>query len=109
MTDYRDPNRRIDPDRPTYSDTTRTTYSDRTTASSGAPWGWILGAVALLLLLAALFGWGWDGMRTAETPTASPPATTGQGTTGTAPRTNTPSGSGTATSPSATPPAGSTK
>lgn len=67
MTDYRDPNSRMDMDR-------RAEMS-----SSNTMWGWIAGAVFLVLVLAVIFGLGGNDSRTA-TDTASPPAaTTGSG------------------------------
>jgi hypothetical protein len=40
------------------------------------PWGWIAGAVFIIVLLALVFASG-DGTRTARDDTMSPPATTG--------------------------------
>jgi hypothetical protein len=62
-------------------------------AGSSSPWGWIAGAVFLVVLLALVFTSGGDGTRTAGTDT-SPPATTGM-----APK---------AIPPAMTPPAGTT-
>lgn len=68
MTDYRDPNSRLDPDR----------RADM--RSSSSMWGWIAGAVFLVLVLAVIFGLGGNDNRTAGTNTGSPPAaTTGSG------------------------------
>src|SRR5690606_19880054 len=71
MTDYRDPNSRLDMDR----------HSD--VRSSNAMWGWIAGAVFLVLVLAVIFGLGGSDQQSA-TDTGSPPAaTTGSGSGGT--------------------------
>jgi hypothetical protein len=68
MTDYRDPNNPLDIDR----------RADM--RSSNAMWGWIAGAVFLVLVLAVIFGLGGSDQRTAGTSPASPPAaTTGSG------------------------------
>jgi hypothetical protein len=65
--DYRDPNNRLDIDR----------RSDM--RSSNAMWGWIAGAVFLVLVLAVIFGLGGNDSRTAGTNTSPPAATTGSG------------------------------
>jgi hypothetical protein len=61
--------------------------------SSSSMWGWIAGAVFLVLVLAVIFGLGGNDTRTAGTNTgSSPAATTGSGA---------PSGSTTPDRPSA--------
>lgn len=67
MTDYRDPNSRLDLDR---RDDMR---------SSNSMWGWIAGAVFLVLVLAVIFGLGGNDSRTATNTSSPPAATTGSG------------------------------
>jgi hypothetical protein len=84
MTDFRDPN---------YRDPNSRMDMDRRTdmGSSSSMWGWIAGAVFLVLVLAVIFGLGGNDTRTAGTG-SSPAATTGSGA---------PSGSTTPDRPSA--------
>jgi hypothetical protein len=72
MTDFRDPN---------YREPNRFEMDRRADmGSSGSMWGWIAGAVFLVLVLAVIFGLGGNDSRTAGTNTGSPPAaTTGSG------------------------------
>lgn len=87
MADY-DPNR-LDPNRPDYRPSSLDT-------GSGMNWNWILGGIAVVVvLLIALSYMGGDSSRTADTPAStttgqrsvpkSPPATTGQSTPSPAP------------------------
>ena len=89
MTDYRDPNNRLDP---AYRDPTGRLDMDRDARSSNAMWGWIAGAVFLVLVLAVIFGLGGND-RTASNTSSPPAATTGMG------------GGGDAMKPAPTPPA----
>jgi hypothetical protein len=45
---------------------------------SPTPWGWVAGAVFIIIILALIFTAGGDGTRTAGND-PSPPATTGMG------------------------------
>jgi hypothetical protein len=79
MTDFRDPNYRDSTGR---MDPTSRMDMDRRAemGSSSSMWGWIAGAVFLVLVLAVIFGLGGNDSRTAGTNTGSPPAaTTGSG------------------------------
>lgn len=67
MTDYRDPNTRLDVERRADS------------RSSNAMWGWIAGAVFLVLVLAVIFGLGGSDNQTATNTGSPPAATTGTG------------------------------
>ena len=79
MTDYRNPNDPIDP-----LATRRTGFRDMDAPSRGSSWGWILGGLAVVLLLFVFF-FNSGGDRTASN-TGTSPATTSQ-TTGSAPTT----------------------
>jgi hypothetical protein len=76
---YRDP--RLDPPPPMDESDIRSRRADEL-GSSNAMWGWIAGAVVVALVL--LFVFGSTGPNTTDQAgtTATPPATTGQGTTG---------------------------
>jgi hypothetical protein len=69
MTDFRDPNTRLDMDRRLDVD------ARADMKSSNTMWGWIAGAVFLVLVLAVIFGLGGSDER-AATNTGSPPAAT---------------------------------
>jgi hypothetical protein len=99
MSDPRMPDDRWPEEKAGYTRTAedRAAYG-RTARSSNAMWGWILGAVALVVVLFLIFGLGGEGTRTADTPGDRPAATTGAAppaSTGAAPpaRTTPPAGS----------------
>lgn len=68
MADY-DPNR-LDPNRPDYRDS-------RLDAGPGMNWNWILGGIAVVVVLLIALSYMGGDRQTAGTDT-SPPATTGQ-------------------------------
>lgn len=92
MADY-DPNR-LDPNRPDYRNA-------RLDPSPGMNWNWILGGMAVVVVLLIALSYMGGDSRTAGTGTS--PSTTGQGLPRTAPTTgqSTPAPSPTAPSPSA--------
>jgi hypothetical protein len=69
MSDYRDPNQLPDP-----SELRRRAQAE----GYGATWGWIAGAVFIVLVLAVIYGASGDGTPTATQRTTSPATTTGQ-------------------------------
>ena len=69
MADY-DPNR-LDPNRPDYRDS-------RLDAAPGMNWNWILGGIAVVVVLLIALSYMGGDRQTAGTDRASPPATTGQ-------------------------------
>jgi hypothetical protein len=73
MTDYRDPNDPIDP-----LATRRTGFRDMDAPSRRSSWGWIIGGLAVVLLLFVFF-FNSGGDRTASN-TGTSPTVTGQNT-----------------------------
>jgi hypothetical protein len=71
MSDYRDPND------PMYGNTAYEPADRR----SGTSWGWIAGAVFLVIVLALAFGAGHEPSRVASNDTVPPQTTTPQTTT----------------------------
>jgi hypothetical protein len=97
MSDPRDPLNPRNPD-PYGRPQSDPIYRERATGPS-AMWGWIAGAVVIVLVLAFVFGMQ-NTSDTASDTTVTPPVTTGQAP---APATTPPATTGQA--PSATPPA----